>query len=72
MIPSRVKEWSVNHVLDYGYKISLLLVHGERKVWIIDEAENIENCAAERKYDVRESCIRDWRKKKKKITYREE
>ena len=31
---------------------------------IIDKAENIGNHAAGRKYDVSESCIRDWRKKK--------
>ena len=33
-------------------------------IYIIDRAENIENRAAGRKYDVCESCIRDWRKKK--------
>ena len=35
----------------------------KEKVRKIEEAENIENCAAGRKYDVSESCIRDWRKK---------
>ena len=35
----------------------------KEKLRIIDEAENIENRAAGRKYDVSESCIRDWRKK---------
>ena len=30
---------------------------------IIVEAENVGNRAAGRKYDVSESCIRDWRKK---------
>ena len=38
---------------------------------IIEEAENIGNRAAGRKYDVRESCISDWRKKQN-ATYREE
>ena len=32
----------------------------KEKLRIIEEAENIENCAAGRKYDVSESCIRDW------------
>ena len=31
----------------------------KEKLRIIDEAENIENRAAGRKYDVSESCIRD-------------
>ena len=35
----------------------------KEKLRIIEEAENIENRAAGRKYDVSESCIRDWRKK---------
>ena len=38
---------------------------------IIEEAENIENHAAGRKYDVSESCIRDWCRKQN-ATYREE
>ena len=38
---------------------------------IIEESENIGNCAAGRKYDVSESCIRDWRKKQN-VIYREE
>ena len=37
----------------------------KEKLRIIDEAENIENHAAGRKYDVSESCIRDWSKKTK-------
>ena len=37
----------------------------KEKLRIIEEAENIGNHAAERKYDVRESYIRDWRKKTK-------
>ena len=57
--------------VDYGYKISLSLVHGKRKLRIIEEAENIENRAAGRKYDVSESCIHDWRKKQN-ATYRED
>ena len=57
--------------MDYGYKISLSLVHGERKLRIIDEAKNIENREEERKYDVSESCIRD-RRRKQNATYREE
>ena len=36
----------------------------------IIEAENIENRAAGRKYDVSESCIRYWRRKQN-ATYRE-
>ena len=39
---------------------------------IIDEAENSENRAEGRKYDVSESCICDWCKKKQNATYREE
>ena len=41
------------------------------KLRIIEEAENIGNRAAGRKYDVSESCIRDWHKKQN-ATYREE
>ena len=41
------------------------------KLRIIEEAENIGNRAAGRKYDVRESYIRDWHKKQI-ATYREE
>ena len=37
----------------------------KEKLRIIEEAENIGNHAAGRKYDVRESYIRDWRKKYK-------
>ena len=43
----------------------------KEKLRIIEEAENIGNHAAGRKYDVRESYIRDWRKKQI-ATYREE
>ena len=43
----------------------------KEKLRIIEEAENIGNRAAGRKYDVSESCIRDWRKKQI-ATYREE
>ena len=43
----------------------------KEKIKIIEEAENIGNRAAGRKYDVRESYIRDWRKKQN-ATYREE
>ena len=39
------------------------LFKAKEKLRIIEEAENIGNHAAGRKYDVRESCIRDWRKK---------
>ena len=35
----------------------------KEKLRIIEEAENIGNHAEGRKYDVRESCIPDWRKK---------
>ena len=35
----------------------------KEKLRIIEEAENIGNRAAGRKYDVIESCICDWRKK---------
>ena len=37
----------------------------------IEEAENIENRKAGRKYDATESCIRDWHRKQN-ATYREE
>ena len=37
----------------------------KEKLRIIDKAENIENRAAVRKYDVSKSCIRDWHKKTK-------
>ena len=43
----------------------------KEKLRIIEEAENVGNRAAGRKYDVSESCIRDWRKKQN-VTYREE
>jgi hypothetical protein len=37
------------------------------KLRIVREAEEIGNCAAGRKYDVPESCIRDWRGKKEML-----
>ena len=40
----------------------------KEKLRIIEEAENIGNRAAGRKYDVRESYIRDWRKNKLRLT----
>ena len=43
----------------------------KEKLRIIEAAENIENHAARRKYDVSERCICDWRKKQN-ATYREE
>ena len=43
----------------------------KEKLTIIEEAGNIGNRAARRKYDVRESYIRDWRKKQN-ATYRED
>ena len=43
----------------------------KEKLRVIYEAENIGNCAAGRKYDVRESYIHDWHKKLI-ATYREE
>ena len=43
----------------------------KEKLRTIKAAENIGNRAAGRKYDVRESYIRDWRKKQI-ATYREE
>ena len=44
----------------------------KEKLSIIEEAENVGNRVAGRKYDVSESCIRDWHKKKQNATYREE
>ena len=38
----------------------------KEKLMIIEEAENIGNRAEGRKYDVSESCIRDWCKKTKR------
>ena len=38
----------------------------KEKLRIIEEAENVGNCVAGRKYDVSKSCIRDWRKKTKR------
>ena len=35
----------------------------KEKLRIIEVAENVGNREAGRKYDVSESCIRDWRKK---------
>ena len=35
----------------------------KEKLRIIEGTENVGNCAAGRKYDVRESYIRDWHKK---------
>ena len=43
----------------------------KEKLRIIDEAENIGNHAVGRNYDVRESYIRDWRKKQN-TTFRKE
>ena len=43
----------------------------KEKLRIIEEAENVGNRAAGRKYDVSESCIRDWHKKQN-ATYKEE
>ena len=43
----------------------------KEKLRITEEAENIGNHAVGRKYDVSESCIRDWRNKQN-TTYREE
>ena len=43
----------------------------KEKLRIIEEAENVGNRAAGRKYDVNERCIRDWCKKQN-ATYREE
>ena len=40
----------------------------KEKLRIIEEAENIGNRAVGRKYDVSESCIRDWRKNKTRLT----
>jgi transposase-like protein len=37
------------------------------KLRIVREAEEIGNCAAGQKYDVPESCIRDWREKKEML-----
>jgi transposase-like protein len=37
------------------------------KLRIVQEAEEIGNRAAGRKYDVPESCIRDWREKKEML-----
>ena len=42
----------------------------KEKLRIIDEAENIENRAAGRTYDVSKSCIRDWHKKKSDLQRR--
>ena len=47
------------------------LFTAKEKLRIIEEAENIGNRAAGRKYDVRESYICDWHKKQI-ATYREE
>ena len=38
----------------------------KEKLRIIEEAKNVGNRAAGRKYDMSESCIRDWCKKKKR------
>ena len=43
----------------------------KEKLRITEEAENIGNRAAGRKYEVGESYIRDWHKKQN-VTYREE
>ena len=42
----------------------------KEKLRIIEETENIGNRAWGKKYDVSESCIRDWHKKQN-TTYRE-
>jgi hypothetical protein len=46
----------------YIYDVSWLL-----ETVIIQEVEEIGNHAADIKYDVSESCIRDWRKKKQSM-----
>ena len=43
----------------------------KEKLRIIEEAENVGDCAAGRKYDVSDCCIQDWGKKQN-TTYREE
>ena len=40
------------------------LFMAKEKLRITEEAENIGNRAAGRKYDVSKSCIRDWNKNK--------
>ena len=47
------------------------LFTAKEKLRIIEEAENIGNRTEERKYDVSENCIRDWRKNQN-ATYRDE
>ena len=47
------------------------LLTAKEKLRITEEAENIGNSVAGKKYDVSESCIHDWRKKQN-ATYREE
>jgi transposase-like protein len=48
-----------------GMHLQSFMVSG--KLRIVREAEEIGNHAAGRKYDVRESCIRDWRQKKEML-----
>ena len=75
MIPSCIKELSANHMLSRQWLQDVIITRSRKKKKklriIIEEAEHIGNCAAGRKYDVKESYIRDWRKKQI-ATYREE
>ena len=47
-------------------RTSCHLLMAKEKLRIIEEAENIGNSVAGRKYDVSKSCIPDWHNKKKK------
>ena len=64
MIPSRVKESSANQVLSMATRSSYRsFMAKEELTIIIIEVENVGKRAAGRKYDMSESCIRDWHKK---------
>ena len=53
----------MNHVLSMATRSRYRSFTAKEKLRIIDESENVGNCAAGRKYDVSKSCICDWRKK---------
>ena len=55
----------MNHLLSKSMatRSRYRLFMAKEKLRIIEEAENVGNRAEGRKYDVNESCIRDWRKK---------
>ena len=57
----------MNHMLNMATSSHYRLFTAKEKLRIIEDAENIGNRAAGRKYDVSKSCIRDWLKNKTRL-----